>query len=94
MYKFGIARLVLAVAIALASGAVQAGYDSAWYRAPFWSGEYPSGVGVQSPTTVQIRAEPSLDVSPSIKCELPEGANYHPWNKARVQNDGLEFLSL
>jgi hypothetical protein len=69
-------------------------YDDSWYRAPFWSGEYPDGFSVARTTTVQLR--PALDpkADKTIACELPQGATYQPWNQSRVEEQGLAFTSF
>lgn len=84
------ATLALATAPALA----QSAYDDTWYRAPFWSGEYPDGFSMAKTTTVQLR--PVLDVAAekTIACELPMGATYQPWNGSRVEAQGLSFTSF
>lgn len=69
-------------------------YDESWYRAPFWSGEYPSGFTVLKDVTLGIR--PVLDpaAAPSVSCLLREGATYHMWNFPRVAADALSFVSF
>lgn len=83
------ATLVLTALPALA----QSAYDDTWYRAPFWSGEYPDGFSVAKTTTVQLR--PVLDAAAerTIACDLPQGATYQVWNGARVEEQGLTFIS-
>lgn len=90
-------RAALAVALALPVGpalAQSAGYDEAWYRAPFWSGEYPGGFSVAKTTVVQLRAAPDPAIERTIACELPQGATYQMWNRARVEAQGLSFTSF
>jgi hypothetical protein len=77
-----------------ASAAADIGYDQTWYRAAFWSGEYPDGFTVLKPTAIQLRGEPSPMSSPRIECALNQGATYHPWNYDRVATGDLEFLSF
>jgi hypothetical protein len=92
--------LTLLAAFALAFASVPAlaqsveAYDDTWYRADFWSGEYPDGFSVVKSTTVQLR--PALDpkAEKSISCELPQGATYQPWNHDRVEAQGLSFASF
>lgn len=89
------AMIVAAVAMLTAAPVLaQSTYDDSWYRAPFWSGEYPDGFSVAKTTTVQLR--PALDpaAEKSIACELPQGATYQPWNRERVEEQGLWFTSL
>lgn len=93
-------RILLLAAVALALMAAPAfaqsveSYDEGWYRAPFWSGEYPGGFSVAKTTTVQLR--PTLDpkAEKSIACELPQGATYQLWNYERVLEQGLNFTSF
>jgi hypothetical protein len=83
------ATLVFAAAPAFA----QSIYDSTWYRAPFWSGEYPDGFSVAKTTTVQLRPALDVSVAKTIACELPMGATYQAWNRSRVEEQGLSFTS-
>lgn len=83
------AMLSLAAAPALA----QSTYDDTWYRAPFWSGEYPGGFSVARTTTVQLRPTTEASAERSIACELPLGATYQAWNRDRVEEQGLSFTS-
>ena len=90
-------KLLFALAATLAFAAVpalaQSTYDESWYRAPFWSGEYPDGFTVLKKTTVQLR--PALDpaAEKTIACDLPARATYQVWNAARVEEQGLTFIS-
>ena len=87
--------LAAAAAVMLAGPpAVAATYDDSWYRAPFWSGEYPDGFSVVKTTTVQLRSMLDKDAEKSISCELPQGATYQPWNRERVEEQGLWFTSF
>jgi hypothetical protein len=87
---------VLAGALALLAGPAfaQSTYDESWHRAPFWSGEYPSGFSVLKDVTVQLR--PLLDpkAEKTIACDLPAKATYQVWNNARVEEQGLHFVSF
>lgn len=88
----------LSLCLALAAGPALAqsvtAYDETWHRANFWSGEYPYGFSVAKTTIVQLR--PTLDpqAEKSVSCELPAGATYQPWNRARVEEQGLAFVSF
>jgi hypothetical protein len=94
MYLISLAAAAVALALAAAPALAQSAYDEGWYRAPFWSGEYPGGFSVVQTTTVQLR--PSLDPAAerSIACELPQGATYQIWNLKRVEEQGLGFASF
>ena len=86
---------LLAAAIVLAGGpAIAAPYDDSWYRAPFWSGEYPDGFSVVKATTLQLRPTLDKDADKTIACDLPQGATYQPWNQSRVEEQGLTFVSF
>ena len=91
-------QLLLAVVAGLAFTAApafaQSSYDDTWYRAPFWSGEYPDGFSVAKTTIVQLR--PTLDpaAEKTIACELPMGATYHSWKLSRAEEQGLSFASF
>lgn len=69
-------------------------YDAKWYRAEFWSGEYPDGFTVVTDTHLKLR--PTLDpkAEKSIDCEVAAKATYHQWNNVRVQSDGLAFVGF
>lgn len=88
------AAISTALAFIVAPALAQSTYDEGWYRAPFWSGEYPGGFSVVQATTVQLR--PSLDpvAEKSIACDLPQGATYQAWNLERVEDQGLAFVSF
>jgi hypothetical protein len=88
------AALTLALAGASHHAQAAEAYDDTWYRANFWSGEYPGGFSVAKTTTVALR--PTLDpaAEKTISCELPQGATYQPWNNARVEEQGLAFASF
>jgi hypothetical protein len=84
--------LALAV-LTTAWPAVANAYDDSWYQADFWGGEYPNGFGVAEPMTVDARLDPDPDAAAKVKCALPKGAVYHPWNHERVESDELDFRS-
>lgn len=69
-------------------------YDEGWHRASFWSGEYPGGFSVLADTTVMLRPQLDPKVEKSVRCPLPAKATYQPWNSARVESDGLLFVSF
>jgi hypothetical protein len=84
----------LALAFAAEPALAQSTYDESWYRAPFWSGEYPNGFSVLKDVTVELR--PALDpkADKTIACDLPAKATYQMWNNARVEDQGLHFVSF
>jgi hypothetical protein len=74
----------LLLALALLPAAASAAYDSTWYKASGWSGEYPNGFSVVAKkTSVPARGVMDLDAAADIKCELPYLAVFHPWNAKR-----------
>jgi len=92
-------RLVLAAAtLALCLWSPQqvaaaAPYDASWNKSDFWSGEYPHGFTLTEDATIKIRSTLDPKAPRDIDCALKKGATYHPWNAARVDSDGLNFLS-
>lgn len=91
--------LVLAAAIfAAAATGVHAqsvqSYGDEWYRAEFWSGEYPGGFTVLKDTTLMLRPELLPSAEKTVACDLRAKATYHPWNPARALSDGLRFVSF
>jgi hypothetical protein len=93
MRKLWLAALAASLTLLTAPAFAQSQYDESWYRAPFWSGEYPGGFSVVKTTTVQLR--PALDpkTEKTVACELPQGATYQLWNQPRVEEQGLFFVS-
>lgn len=93
MRKISIALAGVAALLAVPAFA-QSTYDESWYQAPFWSGEYPGGFSVLKDATVELR--PALDpkAEKSIACDLPAKATYQVWNNARVEEQGLHFVSF
>ncbi|RYE07568.1 MAG: hypothetical protein EOP22_17205 [Hyphomicrobiales bacterium] len=69
-------------------------YGDDWYRAPFWSGEYPAGFTVLKDTVVQLRPALSPTAAKTVDCPLPAKATYQQWNGARVEAEGLHFVSF
>ncbi|TAK73050.1 MAG: hypothetical protein EPO11_09175 [Gammaproteobacteria bacterium] len=72
-----------------------ASYDKSWYQWDDWSREYPVGFAVTKKDVVLMgRAEMNKDLAPNIKCPMPYLAVIHPWNKARIKTDDLQFYSF
>jgi hypothetical protein len=69
-------------------------YDASWYKADFWSGEYPGGFTMTQDATINIRSSPDPAAPKSTACLLKKNATYHPWNQDRVHSDHLEFISF
>jgi len=87
-----VSALVLSSASVLAQEVES--YDDTWYRASFWSGEYPAGFTVVKDTTVQLRPRLDPSAEKTIACDLPARATYQPWNRERVEEQGLTFVSF
>lgn len=87
------ALFAVALGLAAAPALAQSTYDEGWHRATFWSGEYPNGFTVLKDTTVELR--PTLDpaAEKTIACDLRARATYQVWNAARVEAQGLSFVS-
>jgi hypothetical protein len=68
-------------------------YDQDWYKADFWSGEYPNGFTVLEDTTLMLRPAPSAPEK-TIEWPLPAKATIHPWNVERSKAMGLEFVTF
>ena len=86
---FAVATLALSAGPALA----QSAYGETWHQAPFWSGEYPNGFTVLRKVTVKLRPDLDPAAERTIACDLPARATYQPWNRARVEAQGLAFVS-
>lgn len=69
-------------------------YGPDWYKAEFWSGEYPNGFTVLKDTTLKLRASLSPTAEKTIDCPIPAKATYQMWNMSRVLDDGLTFISF
>lgn len=81
---------MLMIALSLVSLNAFAAYDQTYYRANFWSGEYPNGFSVVK-ENVTVPAYTQMDANASgFQCAVPFKANYHQWNQARV----AEFVSM
>ena len=89
---------VLAVALALTAAPAFAqsveAYDQSWYRATFWTGEYPAGFTVLKDVTVELRPRLDPKADKTVACDLPAKATYQAWNAARVDEQGLTFVSF
>ena len=87
------AATAVAVILSAAGPTAAHAYDDTWYQANFWGGEYPNGFGVAEQMTVDARLDPDPDAPSKVRCLLPKGAVYHPWNHDRVEADELDFRS-
>lgn len=88
--------LTAALALLIASPALGQSipsYDDAWYRAEYWSGEYPNGFTVLQDTVLMLRPAIS-STEKTIECALPAKATLHPWNVERVNAMGLGFVTF
>ena len=67
-------------------------YETIWYLADFWPGEYPPRFSViKDGVELSGRAEMKLTAPKTIKCPVPKLATYSPWNNARNQADNLRY---
>jgi hypothetical protein len=88
------AASILASVVLLAAGAAAADYDESWYRAEFWSGEYPNGFAVAAPdVTVPARTAMDRTLEPSIACPLPYKAVFSPWNEERSRLSEARYFT-
>jgi hypothetical protein len=69
-------------------------YDDSWYRVEYWGREQPSGFTVMEDASIDIRAEPDVDVARGVRCDLSQGATYHPRNESRVAKQKLQFVTF
>jgi hypothetical protein len=69
-------------------------YDSSWYRLEQWSGEYPSGFTMTETRTLELRERPDPDEPRTVPCRFEKDATYHPWNRQRVGEQSLQFVSF
>lgn len=70
------------------------GYDATWFLSAGWPGEYPPGFAVLNPDVkVPARARPNPTDPQDITCLLPQYANYQLWNKARTDQDKVEYFA-
>src|SRR5262245_22039085 len=93
----GMARvLVCAITLSTALGLTASGlaYDPLWYRADQWSGEYPSGFTMTETRTVELRERPDPNEPRTVACRFEKDATYHPWNRRRVSEQSLQFVSF
>ncbi len=84
--------LLFLCASTVLGAAAFAAYDSSWYQTQFWSGEWPNGFSVRRVGVVVVgRNTMDLDEVPSVNCELPIKAVFHPWNTARNELSNAEY---
>ena len=74
----------LCLSFFLAAPGLAAPYDDTFYRAEFWSGEYPNGFSVVGTgVMIPVRTDADLELPSQETCGLPQKAVIHPWNGAR-----------
>lgn len=77
-------KLTILFAALFVLPAMASSYDSSWYKADGWSGEYPNGFSViKKNVVVKGRESVDLNAPASISCGLPIKAVFHPWNAKR-----------
>ena len=70
-------------------------YQTRWYFADFWPGEYPPRFSVlQSGVVLMGRSEMKLTSPLNMKCPVPKRATYSPWNHKRNQEDNLKYRTV
>lgn len=75
-------KTFLICALTLISTAAFAAYDSSWYQAEYWTGEWPNGFSVvKKEVTVQGRKAMDQDLDQNVTCVLPLKAVFNPWNQ-------------
>ncbi|MEM1040504.1 MAG: hypothetical protein AAGI12_13665 [Pseudomonadota bacterium] len=67
---------------------------SNWRAREGWPGEYPSGFTVVQTHTRMLRQTPNTSAQKETACTFQKGATYHVWNSARVESQGLRFVSF
>lgn len=96
MHRTSLALLAALTAFAAAPALAQSveTYGEDWYKAEFWSGEYPNGFTVLKDTVLKLR--PALDATAekTIDCPVSAKATYQQWNMQRVLDEGLTFISF
>jgi hypothetical protein len=87
-------RFSLLTLLCLISVSAWAGYDKSWYQTEFWSGEWPNGVAVIG-RNLKVPGRPSMDkdLKPSVECELPFTALFHPWNDKRNELSAVHYFT-
>ncbi len=77
-------KLIWFLALAVLPTFASAAYDDSWYKADFWSGEYPNGFAVVADdVSLPARTAPDKDLAATLSCALPKNAVYHHWNASR-----------
>jgi outer membrane protein OmpA-like peptidoglycan-associated protein len=67
-------------------------YESRWYMADFWPGEYPPRFSVMKDGVELLgRAEMKLTSPKNVVCPVPNRATFSPWNFDRNQADNLLY---
>ncbi len=56
-----IVKSVILVFVSLFSVGAWAAYDQSWHQVEFWSGEYPNGIAVISPSDAVLPARTAMD---------------------------------
>lgn len=96
MRRTSLALLATLTALAASPALAQSveAYGEGWYKAEFWSGEYPNGFTALKDNVLKLR--PALDpkAEKTIDCAVPAKATYQQWNGPRVLDQGLTFVSF
>ena len=71
---------------------IQTEYESSWYIADFWPGEYPPRFSVMKDGVELLgRTEMKLTSPKNVICPVPKRATFSPWNFDRNQADNLRY---
>lgn len=71
---------------------IQTEYESSWYIADFWPGEYPPRFAVLKHGVELLgRAEMKLTAPKNVICPVPKRATFSPWNFDRNNADNLQY---
>ena len=69
-------------------------YSDIWTLEPFWPGEWPDGFTVTADDVVLKGRQDPVPWAPMVvTCPLAKNTNVSPWNHARIESDGWEFMS-
>lgn len=70
-------------------------YESVWYFADFWPGEYPPRFSVlKEGVALRGRAEMRLSAPQTVWCPLPKSATFSPWNNKRNEADNVLYRTV
>jgi hypothetical protein len=87
-------RILFMVLATLAATPASAGYDDSFYKAEFWSGEYPPGFAVvRRHVIVTGRTAMDRGLPRNVRCALPYKAVFHLWNTRRNKESDARYFT-